>query len=85
MAITLKGVRIEELTLKRNGDSGETKIDSAVYSLISSQDKVLAKQPIGGYNALTVEPSPGTVASFRTFLESYRKDLVLTLGLEEEV
>lgn len=83
MAITIKGIRIEDISIARDTESGGYKISSANYSLLSSVDKVLAKQSIGGYGAITLEASPATVKLLQDFSESYRKDVVTTLGLEE--
>lgn len=83
MAITIKGIRIEDISITRDAEQGGFKIGSATYSLLSSADKVLAKQSIGGYGAITLEPSPATVKALQDFSESYRRDVVTTLGLEE--
>ncbi len=82
MAITIKGIRLESISLKRNEDGGN-KIETAEYSLISSVDKVLAKQTVGGYGGMVLEPSRGTVAALDAFITAYRADVVGTLGLEE--
>ncbi len=81
MPITIKGIRLETVAIKRNEDGG-TKIESSEYSLISSVDKVLAKQTIGGYGGMVLEPSKETTAALNAFVESYRADVVATLGLE---
>ena len=83
MAITIKGIRVEDISIQRDSENGGYKINSASYSLLSSVDKVLAKQSIGGYGAITLEPSPATVKALQEFSESYRKDVIATLGLEE--
>lgn len=83
MAITIKGIRIEDIGISRDSENGGYKINSANYSLLSSVDKVLAKQSIGGYGGLVLEPSPATVKALQAFSEAYSKDVILTLGLDE--
>lgn len=83
MAITVRGIRLEDISLSRNAEENEHKIASATYSLISSADKVLAKQCIGGYGGMVLEPSPATVQALRAFISSYQSDVTTTLGLEE--
>lgn len=81
MAITLKGARVDHFSVER--ENGEYKI-SARYELISSEDKVLAKQSIGGYNSMTIEPSPDTRLALEKFLKSYNAGIGKTLGLDVE-
>lgn len=83
MATMLKGARVEAIDLKRNADSGDYKIFSSEYALISSSDVVLAKQTIGGYGGMVLEPSPDTVKALREFVRLYQADVTRTLGLEE--
>lgn len=81
--ITVKGIRIESLTMLKTAE-GDTKIETALYSLISSADKVLAKQTIGGYQGMVVEPSAQTVKALNGFMELYKADVRAVLGLESE-
>lgn len=84
MPITLKGIRLESVTLERVVESGKLEMKSASYSLLSSKDQVLANQTIGGYSdRLKINASPNTTKLLDAFLESYGKDLTATLGLEE--
>jgi len=82
MPITIKGIRIESVGIKRSEESGIEDIEGATYSLISSADCVLARQPIGGYGGLTLKPSPATIKALREFVASYKADIVAVLGLE---
>ena len=82
MAITIKGIRIEGVSLKADAENGGHKIESAQYALISSADRVLAKQSIGGYNDVKLEPSADTVKLLQQFVESYSRDVKNVLGLE---
>lgn len=84
MAITIKGIRIEVISINRDAENGGHKIETAEYALISSLEKVLAKQPVGGYNGLKLEPSVATVKALRAFMDSYTADVTGALGLEPE-
>lgn len=83
MAITIKGIRLESIHISRDAESGDSKLATASYSLMSSADKVLAKQSIGGYQDVPLQPSPETLQLMRKFSDSYARDIVMTLGLEE--
>ncbi len=84
MPITIKGIRISTIVLKRSDESGKTDIENASYSLISSTDHVLATQPIGGYGGLALKPSVTTIKALEAFVTSYKKDVTDVLGLEQE-
>lgn len=79
MPITLKGARVDHFSVERK--DGEYEI-SARYELISSEDKVLAKQSVGGYGGMTIAASPVTMDALRAFLKSYNADIGKTLGLD---
>ena len=81
MAITIKGVRIDAVTLERDTD-GEIKV-SGSYALLSSDDRVLAKQGINGYNNVKVEWSRETLAALSNFVARVKEDVNATLGLTE--
>lgn len=84
MAITIKGVRIESIELQRQDSTGKIELKSASYSLISSTDHVLANQSTGGYNdKVKIQLSAETTKLLTSFLDSYKKDVTQTLGLEE--
>lgn len=83
MAITIRGIRIKTLTITPSPDEGDDKV-SATYQLISSADKVLAEQTIGGYNGMKVGLSPASCKALDDFVKSYRSDINMTLGLESE-
>jgi len=79
--IAIKGIRIESLTITR-ADDGKADEITAEYALISTADKVLAKQSVGGYAGVKLQPSPATVKAFADALAAYKADLNIILGLE---
>jgi len=83
MAITLKGIRLESVDLKRSDKSNSMELNSASYALISSADKVLANQSTGGYNSIAIAPSKETLELLEKFTSSYKRDITSSLGLEE--
>lgn len=84
MAITLKGIRLESLEIQRDKESGEVKLSSASYALISSADKVLANQTVGKYGGnVAVTASLETITLLDKFIESYKRDITMVLGLEQ--
>jgi hypothetical protein len=83
MAITIKGIKIESVILGRD-ENGAYKVSSSEYSLISSKDTVLAKQTVGGYGGMVLEPSPATKKALETFISGYIGDVTALLGLAEE-
>jgi len=83
MPITIKGIRIDLVSIKRSEETGGMDIDASQYSLISSTEYVLARQSIGSYGGLTLKPSPGTKKLLDSFMESYKADVVAVLGLTD--
>jgi hypothetical protein len=83
MSIGVKGVRLESTSFERDQSEGGYQI-SSVYSLISTTDHVLARQSVGGYQGLKIEPSPGTRKALDAFMQSYKADIEATLGLNTE-
>lgn len=81
MAITIKGIKINSVNIQLDPETGGHKINSSEYSLISSEDKVLAKQTIGGYGGLVIEMSSTTKQTFEAFMKQYKQDVNTTLGL----
>lgn len=81
MAIGIKGIRVDSVQVAR-GEDGQQAI-TASYSLISTADKVLAKQAIGGYNGMTIQPSAQTIGALDAFLKLYVADVNTVLGLTE--
>ena len=80
--ITLKGARVESFSVERNSD-GEMKI-TCRYALLSSEGRVLAKQSVGGYNDMTIEPSVVTTQALQAFLKAYNDDIGRSIGLDVE-
>ena len=83
MAITIQGIRVNDIHLEPDVEHGNFKIGTAGYALISSTGKVLAKQTIGGYNGLALEASPETRKALDAFTKSYTNDVQAVLGLLE--
>lgn len=84
--ITLKGIRLETVSLTRQEKSGRLELSSASYALMSSTDHVLANQTVGGYSSsVAVVPSSTTVGLLEQFVASYKKDVSAALGLDEPV
>ncbi len=83
MAITIQGIRLNDIHLEPDNENGGFKIKTAEYALISSTGKVLAKQTIGGYNGVVLEPSPQTKVALSAFAKQYSTDVQAILGLIE--
>ena len=80
MSISIKGIRLDRLTVERDED-GKNKLTGS-YSLMSNTDNVLAKQAFNGYNDIELNPSATTVAALREFVELVKDDLHAVLGIE---
>lgn len=84
-AITIRGIRITSFTVTRNDEGGED--IQASYQLISSTDKVLAKESLTskpGYGSTQFVPSPETYKAIREAVAAYRKDVETQIGLDAE-
>ncbi len=84
--ITIKGIRLDAVHLERSENSGLS-LKYATYSLISSADKVLADQTIGGgygNDKVKVDLSPATVKALADFIAAYKADINATLGFDAE-
>ncbi len=77
--ITIKGIKLGDTHLTRDAE-GLLAV-SFSYQLISSLDKVLAKQEIGGYNGVKIQPSATTIAAFEAAIAAYTADVNGVLGL----
>lgn len=82
MPVTIKGITVNDVHIEPDAN-GVYKISTAVYSLIGSTGKVLAKQTIGGYQGMAVVPSKETQAALDAFTKSYINDVQSLLGLLE--
>lgn len=85
MAITIRGIRIDSLTIAREEEGGDRV--SAEYKLISSTDKVLAKESITSksrYSEATFVPSAPTMKLLADAVAAYRKEVEMSLGLDAE-
>lgn len=82
--IAIKGVKLDSLEIKRDVDSGEEKFTGA-YSLMSTNDKVLAKQNFNTYSSdIKVAPSQETQKLLTNLMTSVKSDIQTALGLEEK-
>lgn len=79
--ISIKGIKLTKLNIGLDGD--EPAIESE-YALISSADKVLARQSVGGYNGMKLQPSAATIGALNAFLKLFRADVNTVLGLDSE-
>jgi hypothetical protein len=79
--IAIKGIKINELAIKLTDEENEI---TGNYSLISSVDKVLAKQSFNGYSDLKMPLSPDTHKALRAFIAHYKMDIQKTIGLDTE-
>lgn len=80
MAIGIKGLRIDDvaITAKESGDEIQ-----GHYSIISTMDKVIAKQSFNGYNDIKITMSQETQTLLSSFLSSLKKDVETITGLVE--
>lgn len=83
MPITISGIKVNDFHIEPDPERGGYKIASANYSLISSTGKVLAKQVIGGYQGMALEPSVETKQALEVLTKSYINDVQSILGLLE--
>lgn len=81
MPITIRGIRIKTLNVTPKPDMDEETV-TGTYQLISSADKVLAEQTLGGYNGMKLTPSPATKKALDALLAAYKADIETMLGLE---
>lgn len=79
--VTVQGIRLDSVSLSL--DEKENDKISGKYSLMSNKGKALASQSFNGYGDMKVEFSSDTRKSLNSLLDGVRKDISLTLGLEE--
>ena len=79
--IAIQGIRITNVTVTR-GTDGQEKVEGD-YELVSTADRVLAKQGFGGYSEIKVEMAGETRQALVTFLSGLKKDTMTMLGLQE--
>jgi len=83
MPVTIQGIRVTDIHIEADVEHGGYTVKTAGYSLISSTGKILAKQMIGGYNAMALEASSATKKALDVFTQSYVNDVQALLGLME--
>lgn len=80
MAITIRGIKITSLSVTSTAEGEKIEAD---YQLVSSADKVLAKNSLTnqGYGD-KFQPSPTTLKALADAVALYKADVEMTLGLE---
>ena len=82
MAITIKGIRLSNVSISEPDTDGGRKITGG-YDIVSNNDVVIAKQSFNGYNEVKMTFSPDTNKAFQSFLTGVKKDIQTMMGLEE--
>ena len=82
MAIGIKGLRIDKIDIVTVPDEGDEKVAGS-YSIISTKDKVIAKQNFNGFNDIKITMSSGTKEVLGNFIASIKKDAENSTGLTE--
>ena len=80
--ITIRGIKIDSVSITSDND-GKEKVSGA-YSLMSSGDKVLAKQTFNGYSDIAVPWSAETQKALNELMDGVKNDIQNTLGLSEK-
>jgi len=80
--ITMKGIRLPSLDIRRNAEKGTYEI-SGYYELVSSNDTILAKQAFNGYNDIKLSPSPESSNLIHKLMVSLNNDMEKILGFVE--
>ena len=80
--IGLKGIKIGSVSITRDSEGKENVTGD--YSLMSTNDKVLAKQGFNGYNEIKVSLSHETQKALDSFLSGIKDDCLTILGLRED-
>jgi hypothetical protein len=82
MAITIRGIGINAITITPKKDGADE--IKGEYDLVSSTDKVLAKQSFNGYGDMKINWSPETLSMLACLNLRIKKDIEMTLGLDED-
>lgn len=77
MPVAVKEARVTNLTIETSDDRMKVKGE---YTLVSTADKILARQSFGDYG-MKIEPSRETLVALDSFIAAFKKDLNSTLGL----
>lgn len=80
--IGIKGVRLVKLEIDLMDKTGSHK-PSGKYEILSTADRVLAKQDIGGYGGIEIPASVETTRLLNQFVASYNRDISTVCGLDE--
>jgi hypothetical protein len=83
MGISIKGIKVSHIDISKDKETGENKV-TGNYDLMSTNDVVLAKQSFNGYSDIKVDMSLETKQALNTFLNGFKKDIMIILGLTEE-
>lgn len=81
MSITIRGVRLDSLSVSHDGDKEKV---TGQYSLMSNQDKALAKQGFNGYSEVKVDFSHNTMKALNALQKGVKEDIEIVLGLIEQ-
>lgn len=83
MAVLIKGIRVEDISIGRDAKSGAPTI-SGKYTLISNADIVLATQNFNTYGSdLKITPAGKTADALHALMKGVTSDLESLLGLKE--
>ncbi len=80
MSIGIKGLRIDNVAIASKEGGNEI---SGNYSIISTTDKIIAKQGFNSYDEVKITMSQETKTALNTFLAALKKDAETTTGLVE--
>ncbi len=80
--ITIQGIKIDNINITKDSD-GKEKI-TGIYKLISSEDKVLAKQGFNTYSDIEISWTASTIDALNEFMKKVKDDVKLTLGIKED-
>ncbi len=80
MAITIEGIKISGINIKREEKDGVLDVTGS-YELVSNTGVTLAKQSFNDYGGMKVQFSPVTVKLLRDAMSAIGDDLNMVLGL----
>lgn len=79
MSVGLAGIRIESVSIKRGNEGPKVE---GYYALMSTADKVLAKQGFNNYGGIEIKMSPDSHKALDAFLAACKADINAVIGLE---
>lgn len=81
MPILIQGIKLSKIAMDLESESENGGV-TAEYCLMSTGGKVLAKQSIGGYGGMKIQPGTESQILLNKFVESYKADIQKVLGLD---